>query len=102
MALARILPIVCGVAVTLSWLPHATAEDIAATAELKLFRERIEPVLKEHCYACHAAGAKELKGGLRLDSRAAARRGGDTGAAVVPGKPAESIWLKAIKHQDGL
>lgn len=102
MTFARILLIACGVAATLPWPPHATAEDVAATAGLKLFRERVEPALKEHCYACHASEAKELKGGLRLDSRVAARRGGDTGAAVVPGKPAESLLLKAIKHQEGL
>src|SRR6188472_3498402 len=69
---------------------------------LQLFREKIEPVLKEKCFTCHSKAAKELQGGLRLDSREAARRGGDTGAAVTPNKPAESLLLKALKHQDGL
>ena len=35
----------------------------------RLFRERIEPVLKAECFACHSAGAKKLRGGLRLDGK---------------------------------
>ena len=68
---------------------------------LRLFRDSVEPVLKEHCFACHSAGAKELQGGLRLDSRQAARRGGDSGPAVAAGKPAESLILQALRHENG-
>ncbi|MCI0358916.1 MAG: PSD1 and planctomycete cytochrome C domain-containing protein [Planctomycetaceae bacterium] len=68
---------------------------------LRLFRERIEPVLKTECFGCHSGAAKELKGGLRLDSRQAARRGGETGAAVVPGKPAQSLIVQALRHEGG-
>src|SRR5512139_712387 len=68
---------------------------------LALFRARIEPVLKAECFDCHSAGAKELKGGLKLDSRVGARRGGDTGPAVVPGKPAESLIIQALRHEGG-
>ena len=71
-------------------------------AGAELFRERIEPVLAAECYRCHAAGAKKLGGGLRLDSRAAMLRGGDSGPAVVPGNAAESLMLQAIRHEDGL
>src|SRR4051812_27024971 len=83
-------------------LPSAVvgADEAQESAGLRLFRERIEPVLKAQCYECHSGTAKELQGGLRLDSPSAARRGGDTGAAVVPGKPVESLLIKAIKHQD--
>jgi hypothetical protein len=90
-------------ALLLALLPALAEAAFAADDEiaLRLFRERIEPALKEHCYACHSAGAKELQGGLRLDSRQAARRGGDTGPAVVPGKPAESLLVQAIKHENG-
>ena len=67
----------------------------------RLFRDGVEPVLKRECYGCHSAAAKEVKGGLRLDSREAARRGGDSGPAVVPGKPAESLILQALRHESG-
>jgi hypothetical protein len=66
------------------------------------FRERIEPVLRAECYRCHSAEAEEVKGGLRLDSPAALRRGGDSGPAVVPGQSGESLLILALRHEDGL
>jgi mono/diheme cytochrome c family protein len=65
----------------------ARAEDAAAGKEF--FEKRIRPVLVRHCYECHSAAAKAPKGKLRLDSREAARAGGESGPAVVPGKPDE-------------
>ena len=63
---------------------------------IAFFEKRIRPVLVEHCFECHAAGPKKSKGGLRLDSKSAAFAGGDSGPAVVPGKPDESLLLDAI------
>src|SRR5207248_4787583 len=62
------------------------------------FEARVRPVLVGHCYSCHGAGKQ--KGGLRLDSRDALRQGGDSGPAVVPGKPEESRLVRAIRHTD--
>ena len=42
----------------------------------QLFREKIQPVLEANCFECHSASATKIKGGLRLDSREASRRGG--------------------------
>jgi hypothetical protein len=64
------------------------------------FESKIRPVLIERCYSCHSAQAVKLKGGLRLDDRDAMRRGGDTGPAVVPGKPDESLLLQALSYAD--
>jgi len=94
--------ILIALASSLGAFTSADGEEGPAEAGAKLFRERIEPVLREKCFTCHSGDAKELHGGLKLDSRHASRRGGDTGAAVVPGKPAASLLLKALKHQDGL
>ena len=58
------------------------------------------PVLHGTCGRCH--GAEKVKGGLRLDSREALLDGGDTGPAVVPGEPGESLLIQAIRHEDGL
>jgi hypothetical protein len=66
------------------------------------FESRIRPVLAEHCYGCHSNQAdqqRKLKGGLLLDSREGSRRGGDSGPAVVPGKPQESLLLSALRHE---
>src|SRR5262245_24434520 len=50
------------------------------------FEKKIRPVLVEHCYKCHSAGAKKLRGGLRLDLKAGWQKGGDSGKpAIVPG-----------------
>ena len=58
-------------------------------------------MLAEHCYKCHSAEAtKGLKGGLALDSREASRKGGDSGPAVVPGEPDESLLIEAIRFTD--
>src|SRR5262249_23181408 len=40
------------------------------------------------------------RGHLRLDSRAAALKGGDTGPAVVPGQPEKSLMIKAVGYKD--
>jgi len=65
----------------------------------EFFEKRIRPVLIRQCYECHSSAAKELKGGLRLDSRAGIRKGGETGPAVVPGSVTESLLIEAMRHQ---
>lgn len=62
------------------------------------FEKKIRPVLAQHCYSCHSA--KKHKGGLYLDSKAGVVQGGDSGPALVPGKPAESRLIKAIRYDD--
>ena len=82
-------------------VPVARADEAAERVELEHFEKRIRPVLVRYCYECHSGVPKEPKGGLRLDSREATRRGGDSGAAIVPGKPAESLLMQALRF-DGL
>ena len=50
----------------------------------------------KRCEKCH--GAKKQEGGLRLDQKSGWVRGGDQGAAVVPGKPEESLLVKAVRY----
>ena len=58
------------------------------------FARDIGPLLAERCGSCH--GAKRAESGLRLDSREALLKGGDHGAAIVPGKSAESALVLAV------
>lgn len=83
--------------------PMAVGQEPAAPTkeQLDFFESKIRPVLVEHCYKCHAPEAKIIKGGLRLDHREGLLKGGDTGAAIVPGQPAKSLLVKALKY-DGL
>ncbi|MFO0898093.1 MAG: PSD1 and planctomycete cytochrome C domain-containing protein [Pirellulales bacterium] len=75
--------------------PPATASPGAA----EFFEQKIRPVLVERCYACHSAEADEPSGGLRLDSREAARAGGDSGPAVAPGDAQSSLLLSAMRYE---
>lgn len=80
----------------------ATSNDPEARQQLEFFENHIRPMLAKHCYACHSAdAAKEgkLRGGLMLDSREAARAGGDSGPAVVPGNPDDSLLVSALRHE---
>ncbi len=71
-------------------------------AGLEFFENKIRPVLVNHCYECHSATAAEeqnVQGGLLLDSREGSLRGGESGPAVVPGNPDESLLIGALKHE---
>lgn len=63
-----------------------------------MFKERILPLLAEHCHECHSHAAKKSKNGLLLDSLKAILIGGDSGPAVVPGQPELSLLIKAIRQ----
>ncbi len=64
------------------------------------FEKKIRPVLATHCYACHSAKAGEPMGGLALDTKAGLRKGGASGRAIAPGRPAESLLLRALHYND--
>ncbi len=80
-------------------LPLAAAEPRLTAKGVEFFEAKIRPVLSGRCYACHSAGSKEVKGGLLLDTRDGLRKGGESGAAVVPGDVEESLLIQAIKHE---
>jgi hypothetical protein len=65
--------------------------------QIEFFEARVRPVLAGTCQKCH--GGATHKGGLRLDSREAALKGGDSGAAVVPGNPDASPMIEAINYR---
>lgn len=66
--------------------------------ELAFFEKRIRPLLVQHCYECHSAESKELRGELLVDSRGTIRRGGATGPAVVPGDPEHSLLIDSVRY----
>jgi len=66
------------------------------------FESKIRPVLVTECQKCHseeAAKKGKLKGQLAVDSKTALLRGGESGPAIVPGKPSESLLLAALRHE---
>ena len=70
---------------------------ISAADDFEFFEKRVRPVLVKNCYACHAAD-KQF-GALRLDSRERLIEGGTSGPAAIPGKPDDSLLIKAVRHE---
>ena len=66
----------------------------ARGAEPVEFVKQIKPVLQAHCISCH--GPEETEAGLRLDFGVLLQRGGDRGAAIVPGKPEASLLFQSL------
>jgi cytochrome c553 len=90
--------------VVVAYAPGAPAANAAADADIdadvEFFEKSVRPLLTKHCYECHSEKAEEVKGGLLLDSRDGWQAGGDSGPAIVPGKPEESLLLSAIGYDD--
>ena len=71
----------------------------AAAGDPAFFEQSVRPILAQHCVKCH--GPDKQKGGLRLNDAGAFAAGGDSGPAVVAGKPDVSRLVKAVRHEDG-
>jgi len=85
-----------GAALAILLLAPATGQDAAGDVD---YAAQIEPLLRQNCYKCH--GAEHPKGGLRLDRRDAALRGGDgTDHVLVPGKSAKSDLIARLRSND--
>ena len=76
-------------------LPTFAADDAPREAAA-FFEKEVRPILANRCYDCH--GEKKQKGGLRVDHIGYLKIGGDTGPALVPGKPEESPLMEAVRH----
>src|SRR5579872_36015 len=78
-------------------------ESPSAASDIEFFEKKIRPLLVERCFECHSEQGKGVKGGLHLDSREMILSGGDSGPALVPNKPDESLLVEAINYpQDGV
>jgi cytochrome c553 len=78
-------------------VPMAIRAEEPTPEQIEFFEKSIRPLLLTHCSECHGEG--RAKGGLSLTSGDAIRRGGDSGPAVVSGKPDESLLIEAVGHR---
>ncbi len=79
-------------------LSVASAADPAPAEHLKFFEMSVRPLLAQHCLECHSAESQ--KGELRLDSRAAILKGGESEEpAITPGKSEESPLIDAVRYE---
>jgi mono/diheme cytochrome c family protein len=81
-----------------SQLSPATQLPPAAAVRVNYDKD-VKPLLAQNCYGCHGPSAQQ--GGLRLDLRQNALRGGDYGPVIIPGKSAESKLIKRVVDGDG-
>jgi mono/diheme cytochrome c family protein len=66
------------------------------------FEKKIRPLFATHCLECHGTDPAKIKSKLRLTSRADLLKGGERGPAIVPGDPATSRLIQAVRHQGDL
>ena len=78
---------------------HASIAHAAETRHAEYFEKQVRPLLVRHCYECHSENAK-VKGGFKLDSRAAWMTGGDSGPAINIEDPDGSLLVKAVRYDD--
>jgi mono/diheme cytochrome c family protein len=71
----------------------------AASFNDDFFENKIRPIFANNCYKCHT---ENQSGGLRVDSREALMKGGDTGAAIVASDPDKSLLIQAVRQTGAL
>ena len=77
---------------------HGATVCANSLANTEFFEKQVRPILVQSCYECHGPDSEEGEGGLRLDSLPGMLRGGQLGAAIVPGEPDRSLLIHAVSH----
>ncbi len=75
----------------------APNENVSPKA-IAFFEKEVRPILIEHCYQCHSGDERD--GGLEIDTKMGLIKGGDSGAALVPGQPETSRLIDAIEYNN--
>lgn len=78
-------------------VPDCHADDQAIEYSVEEFETQIRPLLATQCVKCH--GEQKQEGGLRLDTRDAILKGGDSGPAVVPSRADQSLLMEAVRYE---
>src|SRR5271170_7011841 len=95
--LPKVAALMAGIAVlmtTATWSQTPTPGQPGAQGG-QFYTTRVQPILQKNCYACHTAGQAA---GLRVDSREALLKGGESGPALVPGEPKKSLLIEAVQQ----
>jgi hypothetical protein len=78
---------------------HAQNRAAASSPATVDFTRDIQPLLESRCHGCH--GPKNPANGLRLDLRAGAMQGGESGPAIIPGNSEQSLIVRRLLGLDG-
>ena len=85
---------------SLLWLAVTSPCAAQSAAGTRFFESKIRPALVTHCYECHSTEAGKVRGGLKVDTRDALLRGGDSGPAVVARSLDGSLLYQALLYHD--
>jgi hypothetical protein len=97
----RTVPVLACLVASVTGIASAgLAREASDQSAIDFFEARVRPVLVTRCQGCH--GPDRQEGGLRLDRPEPIFKGGDTGPAVVPGRPEESLLVRAVAYDDDL
>lgn len=93
--------VIAATAIAVPRIPNVSAAQDAAPepSSPEFFKTRVQPVLSSRCAKCHTDA---MAGGLRIDSREALLKGGDSGPAIVVGDPSTSLLVQAIEQSGDL
>jgi hypothetical protein len=72
----------------------------AASPEARYFDRQVAPLLTRRCLGCHNNDLKN--GDISFEDRASLLKGGSRGPAVIPGDPAKSVLIDALRHEGQL
>ncbi|MEC7679893.1 MAG: PSD1 and planctomycete cytochrome C domain-containing protein [Planctomycetota bacterium] len=86
-----------GIALVLTLVSVSQAWGDSSDQATKFFENQVRPLLAQHCFECHSGDRSE--GGLRLDGKQSMIQGGDSGPALSPGKPEESLMITAVRYE---
>ena len=78
------------------------SQDLSQDKNKAFFHEKVIPIFKKHCYACHSHASGQMESGLALDWKSGWEQGGTRGPAILPNHPAESLLVRAVEHTDDL
>jgi len=80
-----------------AFLQAAVLAQPPATRSETLYSDSIQPLFEKNCLPCH--GPQTRSAGFDLSTRAGLLRGGEHGAAIVPGDPKASLLYKLVSHE---
>ncbi len=88
----------CMTSLRCAWMLVLVTGLVVGQGEGDHFERHIRPLLIDQCLNCHGGEGKKIKGGLDLSSKAGWMKGGDSGPAIVPHRPDQSLLLQAVRH----
>lgn len=97
----RFIILVAWIDLTLAASLSPARDEKVSPEDRAFFENSIRPVLVKHCYECHSADSEEVGGKFLLDTRDGIRKGGESGPALVSGKPDESRIIQSLRY-DGI